>query len=81
MFFNKPTIIFKRYKNKDLIGGHLIKVGKVPKNKLEKRQGKSKTYNTTRSTLCCMQVVNTNIFKCIQTERVFNTYRAIISKN
>ena len=70
---NKPTVAFKRNKNiQDLIGGHLIKDGKVAKKKLEKRQGKSKTCNTTRSALCCMQVVNTNTIKSDQT-REFST--------
>ena len=58
---------FKRNKNiQDLIGGHLIKDGKVVKEKFVKRQGKIKTCNTTRSTLCCMQVVNTNTLKSNQ---------------
>ena len=39
----------------DLRCSHLIKDGKVANKKLEKRQGKSKTCNTTRSALCCMQ--------------------------
>ena len=64
VFVNKPTVAFKRNKNiQDLICGHLIKDGKVAKKKLEKRQGKNKTCNTTRLTLRCMQVVNTNTFK------------------
>ena len=71
MFVNKSAIAFKRNKNKqDLIDGHLIKDGKVAKKKLEKRQGKSKAFNTTRSALCCMQVVNTNTFRSNQTRRV-----------
>ena len=49
-YVNKPTIAFKRNRNiQDIIGGQLIKDGKVAKKKLEKRQGKSKTCNTTRS--------------------------------
>ena len=36
---------------------------KLVQMKLEKREGKSKACNTTRSALCCMQVVNTNTFK------------------
>ena len=71
MFVNKSTIAFKRNKNKqDLIDGHLIKDGRVAKKKLEKRQGKSKPFNTTRSALCCMQVVNTDTFRSNQTKRV-----------
>ena len=67
MFVNKPTIAFKRNKDiQDLTGGHLVKDGKVAKKKLEKRQGKSKICNTTRSALCCLQVVNTNTFKSFQ---------------
>ena len=55
VFVNKPTIAFKGNKHiQGLIGGHLIKNGKVAKKKLEKRQGKSKTCNTIRSALCCM---------------------------
>ena len=33
----------------DLMGGHLIKDGKIANKKLEKRQSKSKTCNKTRS--------------------------------
>ena len=40
---NKPTIVSKRNKNmQDLIGGYLVKDGKVAKKKLVKRQCKSK---------------------------------------
>ena len=82
MFVNKPTIAFKRNKNiQDLISDHLIKDGKVAKKKLRKRQGKSKTCNTTRSALCCIQVVNTNTFKSKQTKRVFNIYHTITYKS
>ena len=74
MFVNKTTIAFKRDKNiRDLIGGHL-KYGKAAKKKLVKRQGKSKTCNTTRSALGCMQVINTNTFRSNRTKRVFNIY-------
>ena len=53
MFVIKPTIAFKRNKNiQDLIGGYLIRDGKVAKKKLEKRQGKSKT---TRSVYVAVQ--------------------------
>ena len=62
-------IAFKRNKNiQDIMGGHLIKDGKVAKKKLEKWQGKSKTCNTTGSALCCMQVKNTNTLKSNQTK-------------
>ena len=72
VFVNKPTVAFKRNKNiQDLIGGHLIKDGKIAKKKLEKRQGKSKTCTTIRSALCCMQVVNTNTFSSNQAIIVF----------
>ena len=71
MFVNKPTIAFKRKKKiKDLIGGHLIKNGKVCKKKLEKPQGKSKTFYITRLALYCTQVANTNTFKSNQTKRM-----------
>ena len=40
VFVNKPTIVFKRNKYiQDLIGGHLLKDGKVDKKKIQKRQG------------------------------------------
>ena len=76
---NKPTIVSKRNKNmQDLIGGYLVKDGKVAKKKLVKRQCKSKKCNTTRSALCCMQVVNDNTFKSNLTKRVFfNIYHTI----
>ena len=52
------TLAFKRNKNmQDFKGGHLIKDEKIAKRKLEKRQGRNKTWTciTTRSDLCCMQ--------------------------
>ena len=74
-------VALKRNKNmQDLIGDNLIKVGKVAKKKLEKRQGKSITFNKTRSAFCCMQVINVNTFKSNQTKRVFNIYHAITCK-
>ena len=74
MFVNKPAVAFKRNKKmRDLIGGHLKKDGKVAKKKLVKRQGKSKTCNTTRSALCCMEVVNINTLKVTKQEE-FSTY-------
>ena len=64
VFVNKTTIVFKTNKNlRDLIGCHLIRDGKVANKKLENRQGKSKTCNTTKSALCCMEVVNNNTLK------------------
>ena len=81
-YVNKPTIVFQRNKNiQDLIGGHLIKDVKFAKKNLEKRQGKSKTCNTTKSALCCMKVVNTNTLKFNQTKRVFNIYHTITCKS
>ena len=72
VFVNKTTIAFKTNKNlQDLIGCHLIRNGKVANKKLENRQGKSKTCNTTKSTLCCMEVVSNNTFKYNQT-KIFN---------
>ena len=74
MLVNKPAVAFKRNKKmRDLIGGHLKKDGKVAKKKLVKRQGKSKTCNTTRSALCCMEMVNINTFKVTKQEE-FLTY-------
>ena len=82
LFASKPVISFKRNKNmQNLIHGHLVKGRKVAKRKLEKLQKKSKTCNTTRSALCCMQVVNPNTFKSNETERVFNIYRTIRCEN
>ena len=79
MFINNPTIAFRRNENRqDCIGGHLIKDGK---KKLEKRQGKSKTCNATRSPICCMQMINTNTFKSNKKKRFFNIYQTITCKN
>ena len=66
-FVNKPTIAFKRNKKtQNLLGGHVIKDGKVAKKKFEKLQGK-------RKTLCCMQVVITNNGK-VTKQKQFSTY-------
>ena len=60
MFVNNQT--------EDFIGSNLIKDGKVANKKLEKRQGKSKTYNAAKPALFCMQVVKTNAFRSNQTK-------------
>ena len=60
MFVNNQT--------EDLIGSNLIKDGKVANKKLEKRQGKSKTYNATKPALFWVQVVKTNAFRSNQTK-------------
>ena len=80
MFVNKPTIAFARNKNiQELILGHLINDGKVAQEKSGKQQIKSKAFNTARSTLCCMHVVNTNAFKSKQTKG-FNICQTITCK-
>ena len=77
----RMEIRLKRNKNiQDLVGGHLMKDEKVAKKKLEKRQGKSKTCNTTRSALCCMQVVNTNTSRNNQTKE-FSAYTIPLHAN
>lgn len=78
-----PTLAFKRNKNiQELIGGNLIRNGKlVRRNKNQNEKGKSMACNTTRTSLCCTQVVNTNTFKSNQTNRVFNIYHEITCKS
>ena len=61
----------------DLIGDHSIKDGKVVNNKLEIRQGKRKTCNTTTLALCCIQVINTNTFKLTK-QKKFSTYTILL---
>lgn len=82
VFDNTPTIAFKRNKNiQELIGGNLINNGKlVKRNKLKQKEGKSKTCNTNRTSLCCTQVVNTSTFKSYQTNRIFNIFHTITCK-
>ena len=83
VFDNTPTIAFKRNKNiQELIGGNLINNGKlVKRNKLKQKEGKSKTCNTNRTSLCCTQVVNTSTFKSYQTNRIFNIFHTITCKS
>ena len=84
VFDKTPTIAFKRNKNiQELIGGNLIKDGKlIKRNEVKNKNGKSKTCNTSnRTSLCCTQVVNTNTFKSNQTNRVFNIYHTITCKS
>ena len=85
VFVNKPTIAFKwieRNKNmQNLKGGHLKRWKSCQKEIRKTRQGKSRTCNTTRLALYCMQVVNTNTFRGIQTKSVFNIYHTIACKS
>ena len=59
------------------MGSHLIKDSQVAKKKLGKQQGKSKIFNTARSALCLLLVINTNTFKSNQAKRVFEIYHTI----
>ena len=59
------------------MGSYLIKDSQVAKKKLGKQQGKSKIFNTARSALCLLLLIDTNTFKSNQAKRVFKIYHTI----
>ena len=70
VFKDTPIIAFKRSRNlKEIIGGHIVKQGKVFKKNLTRLNGKSLPCSSTRPSLCCTQVLNTQTFTRKQTKR------------
>ena len=75
-------IAFKRSKNlQEIVGGHTVKQKKVFKKSLDRLNGKSMHCSSTRPSLCCTQIVNTQTFMSQQTKRIFNIFRKLTCKN
>ena len=63
VFKDTPMMAFKRSKNlQEIIGGHTVKQGKVFKKNLTRLNGNSMPCSSTRPSLCCTQVLNTQTF-------------------
>ena len=75
VFQATPMIAFKRSRNlQEIIGGHTVKQGKVFQKNLARINGKSVPCSSTRPSLCCTQVLNTQTFMSQQTKRTFNIF-------
>ena len=75
-------IAFKRSKNlQEIIGGHTVKRGEVFKKSLVRLNGKSMLCSSTRPSLCCTQIVNTQTFMSQQTKRTFNIFHKLTCKS
>ena len=82
VFQATPMIAFKRSKNLlKIIGSNTVKQGKVFKKNLAKLNGKSVPCSSTRPSLCCTQVLNTQTFMSQQTKRTFNIFYKLICKS
>ena len=63
VFKDTPMIAFKRSKNlQEIIGGHTVKQGRVFKENLTRLNGNSIPCSSTRPSLYCTQVLNTQTF-------------------
>ena len=77
-----PMIAFKHRKNlQKIIGGHTVKPGKVFKKSLDILNGRSVPCSSTRPSLCCTQIVNTQTFMSEQTKRTFNIFHKLTCKS
>ena len=75
-------IAFKRSKNlQEIIGGHTVKQGKVFKKSLVRLNGKYMPCSSTRPSLSCTQIVNTQTFMSHQTKRTFNIFYKLTCKS
>ena len=75
-------IAFKRSKNlQEIIGGHTAKHGKVFKKNLTRLNGNSMPCSSTRPSLCCTQVLNTQTFTSQWTKRTFNIFHKLTCKS
>ena len=82
LFQATPMIAFKRIKNlQEIIGGHTVKQEKVFKKNLDRLNGKSVPCSSTRPSLCCTQVLNTQTFMSQQTKRTFNIFHKLTCKS
>ena len=75
-------IAFKCSKNlQEIIGGHGVKPRKVFKKNLTRLNGNSMPCSSTRPSLCCTQVFNTQTFTSQQTIRTFNIFHKLTCKS
>ena len=82
VFQTRPMIAFERSKNlQEIIGGHAVKPGKAFKKGLDRLNGKSIPFSSTRPSQCCVQIVNTQTFMSQQTKRAFNIFRKLTCKS
>ena len=82
VFQATPMIASKLSKNlQEIIGGHAVKQGKVFKKNLAGTNGKSAPCSSTRPSLCCTQVLNTQRFMSQQTKRTFDIFHKLTCKS
>ena len=82
VFQGTPMIAFKRSKNlQEIIGSHTVKQGKVFLKNLASINGKSVPCSSTRPSLCCTQILNTQTFMSQQTKRTSNRFDKLTSKS
>ena len=78
VFKDIPMIAFKRSKNlQEITGSHTVKQGKVFKKNLTRLNGNSMHCSSTRPSLCCTQVLNTQTFTSQQRKRTFNIFHKL----
>ena len=76
VFKDTPMIAFKRSKNhQEITGSHTVKQGF--KKNLTRLNGNSMHCSSTRPSLCCTQVLNTQTFTNQQTKRTFNIFHKL----
>ena len=82
VFKATPMMALKSSKNlQEIIGGHTVKQVNVFKNKLT---GLNKIYlscSSTRPSLCCTQVLNTQTFFSQKTKRTLNIFHKLTCKS
>ena len=75
-------IAFKRSKNlQEIIGGYRVKQGKIFKKSLVRLNGKSMPCSSTRPSLYCTQIVNTQTFMSQQTKRTHKIFNKLTCKS
>ena len=62
-FQNNPFVAYKTNKNLQEITRHTINNGKVFKAQSKSREGKCEPCNTSKPSLCCKRVIDTNTFQ------------------
>ena len=81
-FHSFPVVVFKRNKNlQEIIGGHMIKNGKIFKTHLENRKGKCEPCNINKPSLCCKQAIDARTFRSYQTQQPYTIFHKLNCEN
>ena len=77
-----PMRVFKCSKTlQEIIGGHTVIQGKLFKKNLARLNGKSMPCSSTRPSLCCTQVLNTQTLMSQKAKRKFNIFHKLTYKS